>query len=281
MATPPSDDTRVLFRLLADGQWHRYQEIKNKIAEQVPPGRAIRRYNERLRQSRELRRRPHVETFRTDDEQIRLGAMSCAQVALTSWKGKGVMVRGEGEMKEIRIKPGFEPPWNNASDEPSKEVQDPGKETGGLPEVPPSDSEPSEGPGGAVEEPSQNDPETPTPAKEISDPAVLGESPVPEEVSEPAWAAATDATVRVEDAFPETDAAMRVVPPDPVEPEPAELEEIFAVPEPQQAQPEQSHSVTNLEIVPCPDCGMAILDPGRHEEWHRELKAVLDRKSVV
>lgn len=236
MATPLSDDSRTLFRLLADNNWHSYHQIKGKIAETVPPGRAIRRYQLRLQQSRELRR-PVNEVVRTEDEQIRLGAMQCAQVALTSWKGKGIMVRGEGNYKEVRLKPGFQP--LGEPDGEAEGEQETGKEAEGVPEVPPGDSEPSEAP-----------------------------AQVPEEVSVPASAPVVDdiPTFELAEVFPEeVDAAMRVA-------SPAEPVEQPAVAQPE----EQSQPVTTYEITRCPVCGLGVIDQELHESWHRDMKAVLE-----
>lgn len=248
MATPPSDDTKMLFKLLADGQWHDYHKIKASIANAVPPGRAIRRYQDRLRQSRELRSRPDTEILRDEDEQIRLGAMSAAQVALTSWKGKGIMVRGEGNFKEVRMKPGFVVPWIT-NPEAGREGQDPGKDGGGSPEVPGSDSVPSEARAATGNEPS--DPQQ-----------------VPEVATEPA--AEPEPEVVVEHYTVE------------LGPQPTgeqvptfTTDEVFGDEPAIQPPPEQSQPVTNYEISACPECGMAIIDPALHEGWHADLEKVL------
>jgi hypothetical protein len=241
MATPPSDDSKMLFRLLADGQWHPYHEIKAGVANAVPPGRAIRRYQDRLRQSRELRNQPASgEILRSEDEQIRLGAMSAAQVAMTSWKGRGIMVRGEGQFKEVRVKPGFSLYGTENGEEPGAEAQEPGKEGEGLPEVPPSDSEPSEERPDPVEAPSEFQPD-PQPA-------------------EPVVAA--------------LDPEVAVIEPDLIaEPIPQE----FVAPTEETPVPDdQSQTVNYWEIVSCPECGMGILDQPMHDRWHRDLKKVLE-----
>lgn len=109
MATPPSDDSRTLFKLLSDGEWHAYTEVRDALARTVPPGRAIRKYEERLAYSREfLTGANGPQRTPTEDEKIELGQRACAQRIITSWKGRGVQARGEGKDKEIRMKPGFQ-----------------------------------------------------------------------------------------------------------------------------------------------------------------------------
>jgi hypothetical protein len=108
MATPPSDDSRTLFKLLSDGEWHGYTEVRDALARTVPPGRAIRKYEERLAYSREfLTGANGPQKNPTEDEKIELGQRACAQRIITSWKGRGVQARGEGSEKQVRMKPGF------------------------------------------------------------------------------------------------------------------------------------------------------------------------------
>jgi hypothetical protein len=107
MATPPSDDSRTLFKLIADGSWHPYEEIRDRIAATVPPGRALRKYQERVAYARQYKNDPSYDTSASEDERIYLGAKACAQIAITSWKGRGVQYSGDGPNKQIRIKPGF------------------------------------------------------------------------------------------------------------------------------------------------------------------------------
>lgn len=107
MATPPSDDTRALFKLIADGQWHDYEEIRDKIAAAVPPGRALRKYQERIEYARKYKGDPNYDTDLSEDERIYLGAKACGQIAISNWKGRGVQYDQSGERKRIRIKPGF------------------------------------------------------------------------------------------------------------------------------------------------------------------------------
>ncbi len=107
MATPPSDDSRMLFKLLADGEWHPYEAIRDRLAATVPPGRALRKYEERIEYARRYKGDPDYDTDADEDTRIYYGSRSCAQIAITSWKGRGLMFYGEGPKKQIRIKPGF------------------------------------------------------------------------------------------------------------------------------------------------------------------------------
>jgi hypothetical protein len=264
----------MLFRLLADGEWHNYQTVKFAIAATVPPGRALRKYQERLRQTRELRRDPNTEIYRSDDEQIRLGAAACAQITMTSWRGKGIIVRGEGPDKEVKVKPGFKT-WG--LENAAGEGQDPGKEPEGYTDLPPRDSEPSETSALPAEEASEPEPE-PQSAPE-PDP-----EPVSEPAAEPAMAELDALTVMQQPA--PTDSVL-LTGPEPTQwvppagspfaaPAPerstteATAEPIEAIPEPTEG---SSQYVTNVPVQICPECTMAVVDLAEHERWHAELKA--------
>jgi len=150
MATPPSDDTKTLFRLLENEEWHPYLEIRDRLAATVPPGRSLRKYNERLESSRRFRNDQRAETTLTESERIFYGARACAQVTISSWKGRGVQQRTENGVKQIRKRPGFQV-WGIGSTageaEKGEEAARPDAEApekaGGYTEVPPEDSEPS------------------------------------------------------------------------------------------------------------------------------------------
>lgn len=148
MATPPSDDTRTLFKLLADQDWHTYESVRDALAATVPPGRALRKYEERLKASRSFRKIVDHQTTLTEDEQIFYGARACAQVTISSWKGRGIIQRVSPQGgKEIKIKPGFRAWGLDPVDqpvEPASEAQDPVSGAVPTPEVPPADSDASE-----------------------------------------------------------------------------------------------------------------------------------------
>lgn len=148
MPTPPSDDTRTLFRLIADGEWHEYEEIRAKIAASVPPGRALRKYEERVEYKRKYKNDPAYDTAVGEDERIHYGAKACAQVVITSWKGRGLQSREVAGRKWIRIRPGFVS-W--------------GLEKEGIPGPGAGGSEPSESAGEPSEEPARPEPAVPAP----------------------------------------------------------------------------------------------------------------------
>lgn len=124
MATPPNDDTKALFRLLVDREWHNYNEIRDAIAQLIPPGRALRKYQESL----EFRRRykydndPNYDSKLTEQERIEVGARSCAQITITSWKRAGALLdRGEKRGREIKVRPGWAS-WGIPGFEPGGEA---------------------------------------------------------------------------------------------------------------------------------------------------------------
>lgn len=159
MGSPPSDDSKMLFKLLADMQWHNYYEIKSQIADKVPPGRAVRKYEDDINSRRRMRGDPTYDTTHDEATRIELGARRCAQTAISSWSGRGVIIRGKGPEKEIRVKPGFSA-WGIPGFEPGGEggavsdsqetgqtpaaAQDPPFEAQGGTEVPPEASNGSE-----------------------------------------------------------------------------------------------------------------------------------------
>ncbi len=152
MATPPSDDTIMLFKLLADGKWHDYEEIRDRIMASIPPGRALRKYDERIAYARKAKGDPYYDTEATEDERIYYGAKQCAQIVITSWKNRGLMYSGTGPNKQIRMKPGIkvygvdveiaDPEAGPAAAEPEKAQEE--QEVPEVPEVPAEPAEPSE-----------------------------------------------------------------------------------------------------------------------------------------
>ena len=127
MATPPSDDSITLFRLLSDGQWRPYLDVRDALAKTVSPGRALRKYAARAAQA------GRVDTDLSEDDKIWLGQKACAQICITSWKerGRGIEQRGRKDSREIRIQPGFRGP--GLSNAPDGSVSD--AESQGVPEV--------------------------------------------------------------------------------------------------------------------------------------------------
>jgi hypothetical protein len=147
MASPPTDESILLFTLLSDGRWHKYSEIKKSIAVKVAPGRALRAYESRLNGMRKQRGDPMYNTKASEAERIDLGRLEVAQATVSSWANRGIEVQGSGNYRLIRVKPGFKS-WGLPTPAEASESDENGP---GVGRVTPGDSEPSEGgpaPGG-------------------------------------------------------------------------------------------------------------------------------------
>jgi hypothetical protein len=155
--TPANDDTKLLFRLLADGEWHLFKEIRETMAHKVAPGRAYRAYERDVAYRRKYKGDPNYDTRRTQEERIEFGQRKCVQAAISEWKDIGVEFRGENDAREIRIKKGFTS-WVIPGFEPNQKSQDPGSEAEGYTDPPPEDSvrsaaQPGPGNEGSASEP--------------------------------------------------------------------------------------------------------------------------------
>ncbi len=150
MPTPPSEESMVLFKLLSDGQWHRYLDVLEHIARTVPPGKAIRKYEEKIEYKRRIRNDPHYDTPASESERIEYGARHLARVAINSWRERhALMQRGEKPETELRLKPGFKL-WGVDSED-GEEAQSV-VEGSGVPSPTPGDSEGLEAAAGPAEE---------------------------------------------------------------------------------------------------------------------------------
>lgn len=243
MATPPNDDTRYLFRLIADGEWHPYEAIRDKVADAVPPGRALRKYQERIDYTRRSKNDPHYDTDLTEDERIFYGQRGCAQGVITSWKGRGIQYRGEGADKQIRIRPGFKT-WGVDAMGPDK------AENEQTPTDPsPEDSEPSE--------PGQ---QTPDEAVQQQQPPVIV-TPVVEPVHSPPPLAEAVAAWVEEKMGPSVD------------PDDFDREVYYDG---------SSPAVTDTRAPgECPVCGLGVMDWELHEDWHRRYEEVGSRSDMA
>lgn len=257
MATQPTDDSKALFRLIADGEWHSYDDVRDQIALQVPPGRALRKYEERLRGSRAFHQTRNPTPELSEDEKIFFGAKACAQIAISSWVGRGLLKRNDVDGgKFIRIKPGFK-----SYGIPIETPEDPQKESAaapkgpdeaeGYPEVHPSDSEL---------------PQTrPAPPDEVSE---RGESQTGAEVTEePPTRFIDPEPVRRIIATPDgwTVEGMEPIGADDAEP----VEE------------KPSPAVTVLDMVSCDSCGLLVMDPTAHERWHEDQKQAFEQNAMA
>jgi hypothetical protein len=243
MGSPISDDSKTLFRLILDGKWHRYDEIKEAIAKTVPPGRALRRYERQLQTSRAYHRRSEDQAPVSEDDKLLYGARTCAQNAISSWKErKAIIHRVEAGTKWIKMKPGFEP-WLLDSSIPRPQTTESGEEPGGLPEAPPGDSEPSEADPEGAQEAAALQPE-PQPPPERS---------------------------AVEEEFDRLiDESSRGA-----EPEPESYPRLIDDPAP------PSLSVIMKELPSCVACGLLITDETRHANWHEDQKQASAAQDVA
>lgn len=251
MATPPNDDTKLLFRLLADGEWHSYEEVRSAIAARVPPGRALRKYEERIEYKRKYKNQSGYDTNLSEDERIFFGARACAQIVITSWKGRGIDFTGTAENKQIRRKPGFKT-WgvDSLPDDPVEpEI------ARGDTEVPESDSVASEPEGEAAQEPTRWEcalpPDNPHPAHGMC-PGVQERKPGPEVYPEATDEDVAEVLRRIELDKSESP-----------EPEPPSL------------------PVTAAPLMHCAECGLWMLDQDKHRAWHIAVTEQKDRDDMA
>lgn len=244
VATPPNDDTKLLFRLLADRGWHNYIEVREEIAKTVAPGRAIRKYRQDRINDKSNRLRHHndplPESRRTESEQIEFGQRSCATSCISSWKKAGaILQRGQNNGREIKVRDGFTS-YGIPGFEPGQEEPDPTPEAQGVPEVPPADSKPSEVPPAPVESPS-----------------VLSQAYAEVFPTEPA----PPAEVVVESQTPPVAEQVPVEP----EPEPVQTYQL-----PHAVSPEGGYYGGPGPDESCELCGLTVGNAARHSQWHEE-----------
>lgn len=113
MATPVTDETRTLIKLLQSGEWMPYSKIYESLAATVPPGKAVRRYRSRVAQ-RELHEGPRRTPELPEDQQIASGQRTLANVTINSAKKRFVEIDIIDGEKRIRLRPGVEPPTTAA-----------------------------------------------------------------------------------------------------------------------------------------------------------------------
>lgn len=85
--TPMSPEAQMLYRLLADGGWHRAETIREQLAATIAPGKALRRYRAR-QASRERSGRAVIE--HTEPEAIAMGQNEIAANAMRTWCDTGL-----------------------------------------------------------------------------------------------------------------------------------------------------------------------------------------------
>ena len=103
--TPLSVEAQTLLRLVADGQWHPYEEIAQQVMATVAPGKALRRYEDRRakRMAREPFRRRMAEL--SDQEKISSGRRLVSNRAFNSMKTRFIDVEWRGGERMVRRRP--------------------------------------------------------------------------------------------------------------------------------------------------------------------------------
>lgn len=244
MATPPSDESKLLFKLLIDRDWHSYEEVKAQIARTVPPGRALRKYRTDFNSYASKLpggRNTNYEGSKSEDEKIQIGKNSVAGTTISAWKRSGALIeRGERKGRQIRVRKGwtsFQFPGYEQEIE-----QDPPSEALGYTDPPPGDSVPSEGNRSLLE------------SSPGSDPVVGGESEGFIRRAEEWAAARVGSPVEVLHVQQVGDREWQVVDPPAVHPVSPEGG-LLAAPE----------SAQHCEL-----CGLVVGDKGVHAKWHEQ-----------
>lgn len=278
MATAPTEESVLLFKLLQDGRWHSYPEIKDKIASRVPPGKASRAYEMRMEPERKRRGDPSYNTCHNEDDIIDFGKNDVAQGVVSSWVNRGVQSWGKRHRRIIRVEPGFD-----SYRLPAPAVPNPDDEY--APGALPPDSEPPEG----VTRPEQPprwlreaqkgqgvDSGTPKPSE-----AFLGPSPGAEEGFRPLLDERFGLDVEAErpPVAPEPQAGASVGDTDSAQPGAVDPDLVFdestLIARAQDFVPAlSSPSVTAGEGPAagelCSECGLIVGDHEIHKRWHED-----------
>jgi hypothetical protein len=97
-------ESRTLLRLLDDDEWHPFEDIVNRLASTVPPGKALRRYDQREEYRRQHYGKERVHAELTEGEKIASGQRTLAVVAVHSLRKRYVELNEE--RTQIRRRPG-------------------------------------------------------------------------------------------------------------------------------------------------------------------------------
>jgi hypothetical protein len=160
MATPLSNESKTMLRLLEDGEWHLLEDIVVRIAATVPPGRAIRHYDW-SEAHRVAKRGPRVKTELSESEKIASGQRALAVKTVNSGKKTLVLISETPNGRMIRRRhvpslpaPGKPDPEGDSSesDTPAVAAAEAGIEAGVGSEVPASSPTDSHKAIGAVAE---------------------------------------------------------------------------------------------------------------------------------
>ncbi len=111
--TPFSGEAQTLFKLLSDRAWHEHSDIKERLARTVAPGKALRKYEDRIERRRELNSNAPMVTPPDQDEKIRFGQRLIADRVIQGLKRKYLEFDSNGGgfgRRMLRLKPEVEIP---------------------------------------------------------------------------------------------------------------------------------------------------------------------------
>lgn len=318
MPSPPTEESKALFKILVDvedtTQWRSYEEVRDALSSTVAPGKAFRRYQDRLTKERKRRGSDDTETPLSDQAQIFYGARDVAQATISSWSSRGGLLNdGKKDGRRIKINPEHKG-WAvfrmmveqdvSKAQEGVQSAQESAEKAGGSPEVPPGDSGASEAPGSPSEDVFRGGegaegvaaPVEPTggatvavPEAELAaarpeswrDPIVPGVR-WNEAVGDPAgspWQESLLARAERAEA-----AAVRDSEWSPGIPEVSPSDLTWAPPAQEAGQriPEWLQSVDLSNVVLCPVCKVLVIDSIDHDKWHADQDSLhADREMAL
>lgn len=97
-------ESRDLLKMLLDGEWHVVDEVRQKLAARVAPGRALRNYE--VRQAKRLEKIGNATRTRPEaaqDQRIRSGGLTLAAAALYSMRNY-LIYKEEDEVRYVRLR---------------------------------------------------------------------------------------------------------------------------------------------------------------------------------
>lgn len=96
-----SSEAQMTLKLLDDLQWHGYEAVVQQVALTVPPGKALRKYNQ-VRDGMARRYGPRQSAELSEDDKIASGQRNYAVSAMNSLKERHLEFQGEGSEKQVR-----------------------------------------------------------------------------------------------------------------------------------------------------------------------------------
>lgn len=94
-------ESKILLKLLDDGQWHPIKDIMDKLCPAIAPGKALRRY-EAMERNRELHHGPRKTPELADDNKIRSGQKAIAVDIVASLKKRYIEITDTDDGRYIR-----------------------------------------------------------------------------------------------------------------------------------------------------------------------------------